>query len=188
VAKWPIPKTKSDARTFIGKVAYYRRFIKNFSSIAAPWTSVMGKTTTEAEKVPLEVTAEMQLAFTKMLRALLSAPILAYPQFKSKEPFILDTDWSKDANTIGAVLSQKQDGLERVICYGAKKLTKSQANYPPQKGELLAVIFFMKYWKYYLQHRAFILRVDHQGLQWIRTMEAPTGMIQRWLDKMSSQL
>ena len=45
----------------------------------------------------------------------MSAPILGYPQTGST--FYLDTDASK--NGIGAVLSQKQGGVERVIPYGS---------------------------------------------------------------------
>ena len=43
VQDWPLPKTKSEARTFLGKVRYYRRFIQDYSAIAAPWTSATGK-------------------------------------------------------------------------------------------------------------------------------------------------
>ena len=70
---------------------------------------------------------------------------MAYPRFDSDEPFVLDTDWSKDHQTIGAILSQRQEGFERVIAYGAKKLEKSKHNYSAHKGELWAVIYFVKY-------------------------------------------
>ena len=44
----------------------------------------------------------------------------------------------------------------------------------------------MKIWRYYLRHRPFILRTDHQALRWIHNMEEPSGMIQRWLDILSN--
>ncbi len=83
------------------------------------------------------------------------------------------------------MLSQIQDGEERVICYGAKKLAKSQRNYPPTKGELFAILYFCKLWKYYLQFRKFLLQTDHRALTWIRTMEHPTGMVLRWLETLA---
>jgi hypothetical protein len=49
----------------------------------------------------------MVASYHHLKQALLTSPVLAYPQFDSKEPFILDTDWSGDANTIGGVLSQQ---------------------------------------------------------------------------------
>lgn len=186
VKDWPLPTTKTEARTFLGKVGYYRRFIANYSHLAQPWTDVIGKEDAAAEKKLLEITEAMRKAFQELRGRLLKAPILAYPRFNEKEPFILDTDWSQDSNTIGGVLSQEQGGIERVIAYGAKKLAKSQQRYPPNKGELAAVIHFMRTWKYYLQHRPFVLRTDHESLKWIYTMESPTGMIQRWLDTLAN--
>jgi hypothetical protein len=82
----------------------------------------------------------MVVSYLHLKQALLTSPVLAYPQFDSKEPFILDTDWSGDANTIEGVLSQKQAGREKVIVYGARKLSRSQQNYVPTKGELWAIV------------------------------------------------
>ncbi len=44
----------------------------------------------------------------------------------------------------------------------------------------------MKYFRYYLQFKRFILRSDHRALTWIKTIEHPTGMIQGWLETMST--
>ena len=120
-----------------------------------------------------------------MKQKLMSAPILAYPQFLGK-PFILDTDFSVNPGAIGGVLSQEQDGQERVIAYGARRLQPREWNYASTKGELWAVIFFLQYHKYYLLHRLFILRTDNQALTWIRSLESPTGMILRWLEILAS--
>ena len=102
-------------------------------------------------------------AFHVMKRKLMSAPILAYPQFHCK-PFILDTDFSIDPGAIGGVLSQEQDGQERVIAYGARQFQPHKQNYASNKGELLAVIFFLQYYKCHLLHRPFILRTDNRAL------------------------
>ena len=139
ITDWPIPANKTEARVFLGKVGYYRRFIRHYSKIAKPWTDVIGKVEGESDKQPLNITPSMRQSFQELKGHLCRAPILAYPQFDTTEPFILDTDWSQDANAIGAVLSQVQDGKERVILYGAKKMNQSQANYAPVKGELAAV-------------------------------------------------
>jgi hypothetical protein len=82
----------------------------------------------------------MVASYRHLKQALLTSPVLAYAQFDSEEPIILDTDWSGDANTIGGVLSQKQCGREKVIAYGALKLSQSQQNYGPTKGELWAIV------------------------------------------------
>ena len=62
----------------------------------------------------------------------MSAPILAYPQFQG-EPFILDTDFSVDPGAIEGVLSQVQDGQERVIAYGHEDFCPGNGTTPPPK-------------------------------------------------------
>ena len=150
ISEWKIPTTKTEARVFLGKVGYYRRFIKDYAKIARPWTDVTGKGDTEEEKRHLQTTEEMRHSFKDLIR-LCQAPVLAYPRLESNEPFILDTDWSQEANAIGALLSQVQEGKERVILYRGKKMSASQANYAPIKGELTAVMYFTRRWRYYLR-------------------------------------
>ena len=52
--------------------------------------------------------------------------------------YLLDTD-ALDSEVSG-VLDQVQNGCERVICYGSKKLSKTQRNYCVTRRELLAAI------------------------------------------------
>jgi hypothetical protein len=114
VQKWPLPTTKREARSFLGKVGYYRRFIKDYAAVAKPCTDIVGKDENrEIEKAPIVATPPMVASYRHLKQALLTSPVLAYPQFDSKEPFILDTDWSGDANTIGGVLSQNNSGARR---------------------------------------------------------------------------
>jgi len=60
--------------------------------------------------------------FTRLKTALMSPPVLKLPCPDGK--YILNTDASH--NSIGAVLSQIQEGKEHVIAYASKNLTKSQ--------------------------------------------------------------
>ena len=185
VKDWPLPNTRHQVRVFYGKVSYYRRFIRNFQQIASPLSDQLKKDDV-ADNTPFLPSPEFKAAFEHLKAALLKAPILAFPDFHSDEMFILDTDWSKDAGTVGAVLSQRQDGVERPIVYGSLKLSKAQRNYSATKGELAAIIIFLKAFKYYLQLRPFIIRTDHAALTAIKTMESPTGMVQRWLEALSN--
>ena len=111
VKDWPIPTTKSEARVFLGKIGYYRRFIKDFQTHARHWTNVTGRPKegeeTNKEDEKLTITPEMRHTFELLKDKLLQAPILAYPQFDSPEPFILDTDWSQETGAIGGVLITK---------------------------------------------------------------------------------
>jgi hypothetical protein len=126
-------------------------------------------------------------SFEQLKSNLLHAPILAYPRFKPEHLFILDTDWSQENRAVKAVLSQFQSGKERVITYGASKLTVAQSAYHSTKGEMAAAIIYIRKWKYYLQHRRFILRIDYAAMQWIHTLVEPVqGMVQRWLQTLAN--
>jgi len=43
IAKLPTPKCVKDIRSFLGHASFYRRFIKDFSKIARPLTSLLAK-------------------------------------------------------------------------------------------------------------------------------------------------
>nr|GFA30972.1 retrotransposon protein, putative, Ty3-gypsy subclass [Tanacetum cinerariifolium] len=43
ITKWPIPKTVTEVRSFLGLAGYYRRFVEGFSRLALPLTKLMRK-------------------------------------------------------------------------------------------------------------------------------------------------
>jgi hypothetical protein len=180
IVDWPTPKTLEDLRSWLGLCGYYRKFIKKYAEVVLPleekckniWTNKRKKTSTH-----LEWNDECQLAFQKLKEALSSAPILAYPT--ANDQFIIDCDASHD--TIGAVLSQKQDGIERVIAYASKKLTSTQRQYCITRKELFAVYYFVHYFKHYLLGRRFICRTDHRALSWMLNWRNPnTSQYCKW--------
>ena len=104
------PDTLKTLRAFLGKCGYYRRFIEDYATISAPLVQYTQQE--QHEGIPhLHQDTVAVPAFRLMKKKLMSAPILAYPQFQG-EPFILDTDFSADRGAIGGVLSQVQDGQE----------------------------------------------------------------------------
>ena len=185
VKSWPVPRTRTEVKAFLGKIGYYRKFIKDYQKIVNPLTDKL-KQDGPTDKEEFQPTVAMAKACEEIKLRLTEAPLLVYPDFQSEEPFILDTDWSGDNRAVGAVLSQKQKGMERVIAYGAKKLSATQQNYTAYKGEMVAAILFMKHWRYYLQHRPFILRTDHAALKWLKTSEPPIGMTGRMLETLAN--
>ena len=98
--------------------------------------------------------------------------------------YILDTDASLD--TIGAVLSQVQDGKERVIAYGSRTLSRTERNYCVTDRELLAVQYFIEYYQQYLLGRVFLVRSDHQALWWLFSLRCPKDRIAHWIETMSA--
>ena len=97
--------------------------------------------------------------------------------------FILDTDASDE--TIGAVLSQVQLGREKVIAFGSRSLGKSERNYCATDRELLALKYFVQYYKHYLLGRKFVVRSDHESLKWLYSLKEPKHRIARWIEVLS---
>ena len=104
---------------------------------------------------------EQELSFNDLKDCLVSSPVLGFPQ-ENGGPLILDTDASGFG--IGAILSQIQDGEERVLAYGSHVLNPAQQNYCTTKRELYAVVYFLQHFKQYLLGRRFILRSDYAPL------------------------
>jgi len=174
VSEWPVPSSVKHLRSFLGLASYYRRFVQGFATIAAPLNSLMKKNEV------FEWTREAQESFERLKDALTSPPILAMPT--DGDDFVLDTDASDFA--IGAVLSQKQDGVERVVAYASRSLDRRERNYCVTRKELLAVVHFLRFFKQYLLGRHFKIRTDHAALSWLRHTPDPIGQQARWLEQM----
>ena len=172
IVHWPTPTNVSELRSFLGLASYYRRFILKFADVAAPLHRLQEKA------VSFQWSEQCNSAFETLKRRLSSAPVLAFP--RSSDTFILDTDASEHG--IGAVLSQNQCGIERVIAYGSRTLTKSERNYCVTRRELLALVYFLRHFRSYLLGRPFVVRTDHAALRWIQQFKEPEGQIARWLE------
>ncbi len=127
----PRPTTKTQVRAFLGLAGYYRCFIPNFSSLAAPLTDLTRKG--QPEKTPWSLEADR--AFQQVKAALTSEPLLRAPDFGC--PFLLQTDASDTG--LGAVLSQVVDGEEHPVIYISRKLTPAEIRYATVEKEALAV-------------------------------------------------
>ncbi|CAK9820223.1 Retrovirus-related Pol polyprotein from transposon 412 [Anthophora quadrimaculata] len=174
VQDWPVPETKSQLRSFLGLCTYYRKFVKNFSAIAKP----LHRLTEERQN--FSWTHVCQQAFEHLKKQLAETPVLAYPL--PEADFILDTDASNFA--LGAVLSQVQEGTERVIAYFSKTLGKSERNYCVTRKELLAIVKSVEHFHHYLYGRKFLIRTDHAALKWLLSFKNPEGQVARWIERL----
>jgi hypothetical protein len=83
IRDWPMPETRVQVRTFLGKCGYYWRFVDHYSQHANPLVDLIEgvkKGDPEvSETAPLVLTPASKESFEYMRGALLRAPILAPP-------------------------------------------------------------------------------------------------------------
>jgi len=175
VKEWQTPTSVHDVRCFMGLASYYRKFIPEFSEIVRPLSRLTEK------NARFLWGQEQENAFCLLKERLISAPVLAYPD--PDVPFILDTDASNFG--MGAVLSQVQGGQERVISYASKSLSKAERRYCTTRKEMLAIVYFTKYFRHYLLGRRFILRSDHAALGFIQRSQVE-GQMARWVEQLQN--
>lgn len=101
VRDWPVPVDAKQLRSFLGMAGYYKKYVRNYGSISKPLTQLLHK------NIPFIWTSESQLAFDTLKAALITAPVLALPDFSCT--FIVETD-ACDMG-IGVVLLQKEHPL-----------------------------------------------------------------------------
>ena len=171
VKSWPVTDGLKSVRQFLGFVSYYRRLIPNFADIATPLVALTGK------DVPFVWEPGCSTAFYTLRASLIHAPILAFPTESGQ--YILDTDASNFS--MGGVLSQIQDDVERVVAYCSRALRPSQRHYCTTKREMLAAVAMCIQFRSYLRGAKFTLRTDHKSLVWLHRFKDREGMMARWL-------
>ncbi|KAI3493570.1 hypothetical protein L1887_40770 [Cichorium endivia] len=168
VMKWEPPRSPTEIRSFLGLAGYYRRFVENFSSIAAPLT----KLTKKGEK--FEWADRQQTAFQKLKQALCEAPVLALP--RDGEDYVVYSDASRVG--LGCVLMQKG----QVIAYVSRELKEAEKKYPVHDLELAAIILALKLWRHYLYGVKFVVYSDHKSLKYLFDQKELNMRQQRWMD------
>ncbi|GBG67113.1 hypothetical protein CBR_g81537 [Chara braunii] len=159
IQEWPQPQTVRDVRSFMGLASYYRKFVRNFSAVAAPLTNLTKKDT------PFLWSLHCQLAFTRLKKALTRAPVLKLPD--PTLPFILTTDASQYG--IGAVLQQDDGNGLRPVEFMSKKIKTQKLQDSTYEKELYALVCALKHWKHFLLGRHFKIFSDHSTLQWMKS-------------------
>ena len=159
IEELPPPSLLKGIRSFLGHAGFYRRFIKDFSRIAKPLSSLLVQGTT------FDFDEQCVQAFLVLQDRLVSAPIVVTPYWEL--PFELMCDASD--YTIEVVLGQKRERIFEVIYYASRTLNDAQLNYVTTKKELLAIVFaFDKFRPYFIGNKV-IVHNDHSAIKYLMT-------------------
>ncbi len=134
--------------------SYYRRFIKDYASIAEPLVRL-----TRSDS-PLDREELQQVAFDDLNNRLVTTPIVAH--YDPLKPVTLVTDAS--AVGVGAVCLQSEGGEKRVVAYASTTLNKTR-NYGATELELYAVVFAIEKFHCYIANGiGFTVIADHSAI------------------------
>jgi hypothetical protein len=165
IADWKPPTDVKQLRGFLELSGYYRKFIRNYGLMSKPLTDLLKK------GVPFLWTPQHQQCLDNLKAALVSAPVLALPDFT--KGFTIETNAS--ATGIGAVLMQDN----HPIAYLSKALGQKAQALSTYEKECLALIMAITKWKPYLQHREFVILTDQRSLIHLGDQKIHEGMQQK---------
>jgi hypothetical protein len=178
IAGWSPPRTVKGVQSFLGFCNFYRRFIRDYSRIAAPLTRL-----TRADQV-FDFDDQCIQAFNTLRDRLTSAPLLAHYDLDSQ--CMLETDASD--RVIGAVFSQKGlDGEWHPVGYFSKTMAPAETNYPIHDKEMLAIVKALQHWRAELEGTSNPIEVitDHKALEYFMSSKLLSARQARWAEILS---
>ena len=173
IIQYPVPTTRKSLMRFLGMASYYRRFCKNFSSVASPLTALT------SSKVKFLWTDECNVSFEQLKSLLCSNPVLQSPDFS--RPFVLQVD-ACDTGAGGVLLQESvDDGFLHPVCYTSSKFKSHQMSYSTIEKECLSLVLALQKFECYLQSAAEITTyTDHNPITFLETMKSHNQRLLRW--------
>jgi hypothetical protein len=177
IEEYPRPHDLESVRKFHGLINYYRKYIPGLSTLIEPILNLTRK------NVKFVWTTECEEAFNKLKSILMSNLILRQPDHKKR--FYLESDASNVG--LGAVLSQMHNNELYPIAYASRKLNQAERNYGITEKEMLAAIWAMEHFQYYLKGIEFELTTDHKALEALNPKgDLKSARIHRWIDRIQN--
>lgn len=156
VVDWPQPMSRVHLQWFLGFANFYRRFIQDYSTLAAPVSALTSL------KVSFEWSPAVDKAFVDLKHRFTTAPILIHPD--PSRQFVVEVDASDVA--VGAILSQRssQDQKLHPCAFLSHRLNPAERNYDVGNRELLAVKMALEEWRHWLEgaEQPFLVWTDHK--------------------------
>ena len=165
---------KKQVQSFCGPCNYYRRFVKDFVTIATPLTNL---TRTD---IPFQWKQTEEKAFKLLKKKLTEVPLLrcADPYL----PYQLTSDASETG--VGGVLTQTDDKRCISIAYASRNLKLAEHGYGTHGRELLSITYAYKTWRPYLHGGKFMIMTDHRPLKYLDTHKTFSRRQARWVEFM----
>ena len=170
---WPSPSNWKEHQRFLRFANFYRRFIRNYSSVANPLTTL---TSTKTLFVWIPEAAK---AFSALKNRFTSAFTLVMPD--PERQFILEVDASDMG--VGAILLQRaSDNKVHPCAFFSRHLTPAENNYAVGDRKFLALKLALEEWRHLLEGSMlpFIVWTDHKNLEYVLIAKHLNPRQSRW--------
>ncbi|KAK3538100.1 hypothetical protein QTP70_029825, partial [Hemibagrus guttatus] len=155
-------RKRQESELEVAELKMLRCFIRNYSSVAGPLTSLL-----RGKPKRLVWTDQARVAFQQLTDCFTTAPILRHPD--PDLPFVVEVDTS--SSVLGAVLSQHhgEPGKLHPCAFYSRKLTAAEANYEVGNRELLAIKAALEEWHHWLEgmRHPFQVLTDHRNREYL---------------------
>jgi hypothetical protein len=169
---WEFPDSAVGMQQFLGLANYFRKFIPNYSRLAAPLYHLTKKSATFLKG------EETLKCFEAIKQKLISPPLLSYPDPELPYEVISDASISG----CGAVLVQEN----RPVAYFSSKFSSAERNYTTGEQEMLGLIKALKEWRCYLEGcQGLTLVTDHNPLTFFSVQPTLSRRQARWSEFLS---
>ena len=177
IKKMPAPTTPKEIKQFLGLVGYYRKFIPRFADIARPMTNL-----TKID-IPFEWTMQCQAAFEMLKEAIITSPILKYPD--PNKGCTLFTDASKYAWACVLTQDGKVYKINHPITFASGLFKGCQMNWTALTKEAFAIYSSIKKLSYYLEDADIILKSYHLPLKKFLQKNTLNSKVNNWAVEIS---
>jgi hypothetical protein len=166
---WPTPRSACAVRGFLGLAGYYRKFVHNYGTVAAPLTALLKKDSFTWDDAAAT-------AFPALKAAVTSAPVLAMPDFAKL--FVVECD----ASTIGFGAVLVQEG--HPVAYFSRPVAPRHRALAAYERELIGMVLAVRHWRLYLWGRRFLVKTDHYSLKYLLDQRLATIPQHHWVGKL----
>ena len=169
------PETTKTLYSFLCSMNYYRTLIPNFGKLTYDLYKM-----TQTKSLKCVWTEESLASFNKLKQALISAPILAFPD--NSKAYIIQTDAS--GTDIAAVLLQPHE-IYKPVAFCSRKLSATEQRYTTTERELLAIVYAISQFRMHVEGRSITVYTDHAPLVTMKELKNPMGRLGRLFHEIS---
>jgi len=162
IRDWKEPTNVKGVQSFLGFANFYRRFIRDYSKITTPLSTL-----TRKDKL-WEWGDKQQEAFEMLKGAMITELILQHLDLE--QPVTIETDASNYA--IGAICTQPDaKGILHPVAYYSRKLKDLEHNYDIHDKELQVIVDALRKWNTYCKTTGpkITILIDHKNHEYWKT-------------------